>query len=159
MSTLPTCGRQRTGCFLLALTIGLLTASCSLLESGTGDTVPEGFTRLRDTARSVIGDPVRLEHFLARSEEFEAELLDFERYANEFAGEYRSAFTDYNSSQRDLRLLSEAFRERQRTAQGRFVELHLAMAESVTESEWRSIRKQEARIIESMLNAAIEGSG
>jgi hypothetical protein len=158
MSTLPTRGRQRRGCFLLALTIGLLTASCSFLESGTGDTVPEGFTRLRDTARSVIEDPVRLEHFLARSDEFEAELLDFERYASEFAGEYRGAFTDYNSSQLDLRRLSEAFRERQRAAQRRFVELHLAMAGSVTETEWRSLRKQEARIIEGLLNAAIEGT-
>lgn len=147
------------GCFLLALTAGLLAADCSFLKSGSGDTVQDGFAKLRAAARSVVVEPDRLNLFLAHSEELEAELLEFERYARDFAAEYRHAFTDYDSDQDDLRRLSVAFRDRQRAAQQRFVALHLAMAGTVTRSEWRSIQDQEARIIESMLNAALEETG
>ena len=159
MSTLPSTRCQRLAGCLLALTIGLLTADCSFLESGSGDTLQEGFAGLRDTARSVIVDPARLDRFLAHSEALETEFLDFERYAKEFAAEYRRVFTDYDSDRSDLLRLSQAFRRQQRAAQERFVELHLAMAGSVTEREWQSIQQQEARIIESMLDAAVRETG
>ncbi len=142
-----------------ALVLSLLLASCSLLESGSGDTLEGGLAKLRETARSVVADPDRRDRFLANCRELESELLDFERYAAEFASEYRRAFTDYDSDAEDLHRLSAAFRERQRASQARFVELHLAMAAAVTGPEWQSLREQETRIIRSMLDAALKGSG
>lgn len=146
------------GC-LLALALSLLLGSCSFLGFGSGVTLAEGFSDLRETARSVIAEPGRRDRFLAHCEALESELLDFERFATEFVAGYRQAFTDHDASQDDLRRLSAAFRKRQRASQQRFVELHLAMAGAVTEREWQSLQKQEARIIESLLVAATRESG
>ena len=144
---------------LLLPALGLLLGSCSFLGFGPGVTLAEGFANLRDAARTVIADPGRRDRFLAHCEALESELVDFERYATEFAAGYRQAFTDHDVSQDELRRMSAAFRERQGASQQRFVELHLAMAGSVTEREWQTLGKQEARIIESLLNAATRGSG
>lgn len=149
----------RTADRLLLPLLSLLLGSCSFLGFGPGATPAEGFADLRDAARTVIADPGRRDRFLAHCEALESELVDFERYAAEFAAGYRQAFTDHDVGQDELRRLSAAFRERQRASQQRFVELHLAMAGSVTEREWQTLGKQEARIIESLLNAATRGSG
>ena len=149
---------QRMPRSLAGLVLSLLLASCSLLESGSGDTLEAGFADLRDTARSVVADPERRDRFLAKCRDLEAELLDFENYAAEFVTEYRRAFTDYDSNQDDLRRLSVAFRECQRVSQERFIELHLDMANAVTAHEWQTLQKQEAKIIQSMLDAALAGA-
>lgn len=144
---------------LLVPAVALLLGSCTFLGLGQGPTLAEGFADLRETAQSVIAEPARRDRFLAHCEALESELVEFQGYATEFAAGYRRAFTDHDVSQDELRRLSAAFRERQRASQQRFVELHLAMAGSVTEREWQTLRKQEARIIESLLNAATRGSG
>ena len=144
---------------LAALALSLLLGSCSFLGIGSVDTLEAGFADLREAARSVVADPERRDRFLANCRELEAELLDFESYAAEFVTEYRRAFTDYDSDKDDLRRLSAAFRERQRASQERFIELHLAMAQAVTGPEWQTLQKQEARIIQSMLDNALGGSG
>jgi len=144
---------------LLTLALTLLLGSCSLLDLGRGGTtLAEGFADLRETARSVIAEPGRRDRFLAHCEALESELLDFQSYATEFAAGYRRAFTDHDVGQDELRRLGAAFRERQRTSQKRFVELHLAMAGAVTGREWQSLQKQEAKIIESLLDAATRKS-
>jgi len=144
---------------LSALALSLLLGSCSFLGFGPRATLAEGFADLRDTARSVIAEPGRRDRFLIHCEALESELVDFERYVTDFAAGYRQAFSDHDVSQDDLRRLSAAFRERQQASQKRFVDLHLAMAGSVTEREWQSLQKQEARIIESLLAAATGESG
>lgn len=141
------------------LALGLLLGSCSLLETGSPVTLAEGFAELRETAQVVIAEPGRRDHFIAHCQALEAELLDFERYATDFAVDYRRAFTDYDTDQDELHRLSTAFRERQRVSQQRFVVLHLAMAESVTDQEWRSLRKVEAKIVESLLDRPTGASG
>lgn len=144
---------------LVALALSVLLGSCSLLESGSGDSLEAGFAKLRDTARSVVADPERRDRFLGKCRELETELVDFERFAADFVTEYRRVFTDYDSNQDDLRRLTEAYRERQRASQERFVELHLAMARAVTGPEWQTLQKQEAKIIRSMLDNALRESG
>lgn len=144
---------------LAALALGLFLGSCSYLDFGSKEALPEGFARLRDTAHSVITDADRRDRFLAHCQALESEFVDFEQYATEFAARYREAFTDYDAGQDDLRRLSAAFRERQQASQERFVELHLAMAGAVTGREWEALGKQEARIVESLLHVATSGSG
>jgi hypothetical protein len=139
---------------ILWLALGSLFVSCTTVPPSTRDLLRTGFTELRATAVAVIGDASRRELYLEHCRRLESELLDFETYATGFVEEYRLAFTDYATDQAELELLSEAFRQRQHAMQDRFVELHLAMAGTLTKSEWRPLSKQEARIVESLMKAA-----
>lgn len=137
----------------LCLAAGLFVTSCNTLRPSTRDILRTSFTELRATAVAVIGDALRRELYLDHCRRLEAELLDFETYATGFVEEYRLAFTDYGTGQAELEALSEAFRQRQHAMQDRFVELHLAMAGTLTPEEWRPLSKQEARILESLMQA------
>jgi len=138
---------------ILFLAAGLFVTSCNTFRPSTRDILRTSFTELRATAVTVIGDAARRELYLDQTRRLEAELLDFETYASGFVEEYRLAFTDYATGQAELEVLSETFRERQHVMQNRFVELHLAMAGTLTEAEWRPLSKQETRIIEALMQA------
>jgi hypothetical protein len=143
--------------FIILSATALLLASCGFFKTSTTDILRTGFADLQVTARGVIADPARRDKYLQYSESLESELLEFERYAADFIDDYRLAFKDHGTQQAELRTLSAAFRERQREMQDRWVELHLAMAATVTAEEWQPLSKIEARIIESLL-AATPGS-
>jgi hypothetical protein len=98
-----------------------------------------------------------MERYLELAGRMEAELLEFESYASDFIGSYRKTFTDHANDQTDLAKLGASFRKRQRTAQDRFVDLHLAMANTLTRSEWAVLSKQEAAIVEQLLAPAAGG--
>ena len=133
--------------------ISLLLASCGFMKPSTADVLRAGFADLRATAQGVIADPARMDTYLQYSESLESELMDFERYAADFIVDYRLAFTDHGTGQAKLRTLSAAFRQRQSEMQDRWVELHLAMAATLTAEEWQPLSNGEARIIESLLEA------
>mgnify|MGYP001815273788 FL=1 len=141
------------------LAAGLVFVSCSTIPPSTGDILRAGFTELRATAVAAITDASRRERYLEHSRQLESEMLAFESYAAGFVDEYRLAFTDYATDAAELERLSAAFRQRQRATQDRFVELHLAMAGTLTETEWRPLSKQESKIIESLLRATPGSKG
>ena len=140
---------------MLAAALFLGSSTCTQIPPTTADILRSGFTELRVTARAVIADRQRRDVYLQLSYEMESELQAFDDYTAAFMPEYRAAFTDYAVEARELRERGEAFRQRQRAMQDRFVELHLAMASTTTPPEWQSLSRQEAKIIESLLNAAI----
>jgi hypothetical protein len=139
---------------VLCLAAGIFFPSCSTVPPSTDDILRAGFTELRASAAAVITDAARRDLYLEHCRQLESELLAFEKYTAGFVDRYRLAFTDYAADQAELAKLSETFRQRQRTVQERFVELHLAMAGTLTETEWRPLSKQQAKIIESLLKAA-----
>jgi hypothetical protein len=147
-------GRRRVRAHAQTRTAVTQNAAADTLYHPVGHSVVAG---LQVTARGVIADPARRDKYLQYSESLESELLAFERYAADFIDDYRLAFKDHGTQQAELRTLSAAFRERQREMQDRWVELHLAMAATVTAEEWQPLSKIEARIIESLL-AATPGS-
>lgn len=133
--------------------IVLLLASCGFMKSSTANVLREAFADLRSTAQGVIADPNRRDRYLQFSESLESELMAFERYAANFVDDYRLAFTNHGADQAELRKLSATFRDQQREMQDRWVELHLAMAATLTAEEWQPLSISEARIVEGLLNA------
>jgi len=134
----------------------LLLASCLERKISAADRLEAGFAQLRSTARSVVMDPARLDTYLEHSHALESVLQSFERDATDFVEQLRSAFTDYGTEQDRLRNLTAQFRDRQRRAQQRFVELHLAMARTVTPEEWQSLSKQEQAILAALFDSTTE---
>jgi len=143
---------------LIGLLLGLLTAACSQPQPAAADILRSGFSELRSSAKAVIADPDRRETYTELSLQLESELLAFEDYAAGFIDDYRESFTNHTVSENMLRERSEAFRARQRAMQDRFVDLHLAMAATVTAQEWQLLAQGEARIIEGLLNSAQPGA-
>jgi hypothetical protein len=138
---------------VLFLAAVLLLTSCSNFQPSSRDIVRAGFTELRATAVAVIADASRRDLYLEHSRQLESELLAFETYAAGFIEDYRRAFTDYATDATELEQISAAFRQRQRATQDRFVELHLAMADTLIETEWPPLSRQEVQIIQSLLRA------
>ena len=132
----------RVLCLAGLAAVSLLLASCVERKISAADQLEAGFAQLRSTARSVVTDPARLR--------------SFERDATGFVLQLRSAFTDYDTEQDRLRNLTAEFRDRQRRAQHRFVELHLTMARTVTPEEWQSLSKQEQAILAALFDSTTE---
>ena len=132
----------RVLCLAGLAAVSLLLASCVERKISAADQLEAGFAQLRSTARSVVTDPARLR--------------SFERDATGFVQQLRSAFTDYDTEQDRLRNLTAEFRDRQRRAQHRFVELHLTMARTVTPEEWQSLSKQEQAILAALFDSTTE---
>jgi hypothetical protein len=132
----------------------LFFASCIDWKVNKVDELDAGFLKLRSVARSVVTDPARLDAYLDYSRSLESELQSFRGGATDFVDRFRGAFTDYDTEQDRLRNLTAEFRERQQQAQDRFVELHLAMAHTVTPEEWASLSKQEQELFSALFNVA-----
>jgi len=143
----------KTAGLSLALSLPLL--SCHILKPAPESILRRGFADLNAKAETVISDRARRESYLQYSRQMEAEFLDFEAHVAGFVRDYRRAFTDYDIGEQELTGVVEDFRDRQRSAQDRFVELHLAMAATVTAEEWPPLSRQEAKIIESLLDNAM----
>lgn len=132
----------------------LFFASCIDWKASKVDELDAGFLKLRSVARSVVTDPARLDAYLDYSRSLESELQSFRGGATDFVDRFQGAFTDYDTEQDRLRKLTAEFRERQQQAQDRFVELHLAMAHTVTPEEWASLSKQELELFSALFNLA-----
>ena len=132
----------------------LFFASCIDWKVNKVDELDAGFLKLRSVARSVVTDPARLDTYLDYSLSLESELQSFRGGATDFVDRFRGAFTNYDAEQDRLRKLTAEFRERQQQAQDRFVELHLAMAHTVTPEEWESLSKQERELFTQLFNLA-----
>ena len=146
----------RVLCLAGLAAVSLLLASCVERKISAADQLEAGFAQLRSTARSEVTDPARLDTYLEHSHSLESVLRSFERDATGFVQQLRSAFTDYDTEQDRLRNLTAEFHDRQRRAQHRFVELHLAMARTVTPEEWQSLSKQEQAILAALFDSTTE---
>lgn len=137
--------------------LGLLLACCGATKPSAGESLQRGFADLRTTAATTIADAERREAYLDLVGRMESELIAFEAYASEFIDEYRRAFTDHAVDQATVERLATTFRARQRDAQVRFVDLHLAMARSVSEDEWAVLSQQETAIVKRLLSGTTGG--
>ena len=142
---------------LILLALSLVLGSCGSTKPGAPEVLHTGFDKLRATAQANIADSERRDTYLRLAVNMQVELLAFEKYAAGYVEEYRRAFTDHATDAEALRQLTSEFRARQRKTQDRFVELHLAMADSVTEQEWPALSKQETAMVEQLLKAAQGG--
>ncbi|MGD8358050.1 MAG: hypothetical protein PVG42_08335 [Lysobacterales bacterium] len=138
------------------LALGILLASCRTAQPTGADILQSGFSDLRATAQSVIAEPSRRETYLRISSQLQSDLVSYQDFVVGFVERYREAFTDYRVDQTSLERLGNEFRVRQTAVQDRFVELHLAMAATVTPDEWKVLSRKEAIIIESLFKAAAE---
>ena len=86
----------------------------------------------------------------------QSDLVSYQDFVIGFVERYREAFTDYRVDETSLERLGNELRARQTAVQDRFVELHLAMAATVTPDEWKVLSRKEANIIESLFKAAAE---
>jgi hypothetical protein len=150
--------RQRPSllCSLILLSAVLL-GSCSSTKPSSADVITTGFADLRATANTAISDPLRREKFLQAIQQLETELHTFEEYARDAIGNFQAVFIDYDAGQDSLQRLSTEFYSQRKMAQDRVIDAHIAMAASVTASEWKVLAKKENRIFKDLRDAAQRG--
>ena len=114
------------------------------------------FDELRTLAGNVITDADRRDAYVRQARDLENEIENFGRYTGDFLAEYQSAFTDHSVGEARLTELTGEFRERQRSSQQRFVDLHMAMASTLTEEEFAGLARRERKLVEALRDAAAE---
>jgi hypothetical protein len=140
-------------CSLILLSAVLL-GSCSSTKPSSADVISAGFAELRATANTAISDSLRREKYLQASQRLETELRTFEEYARDAVGNFQAVFKDYDAGQDTLKRLSTEFYGQRKMAQDRVIDAHLAMAASVTASEWKVLVKKENTIFKDLRDAA-----
>lgn len=141
--------------FLVAASACLVFGSCAT-NPPPQEVLDDQFEELRIIAETVIADGDRRYAYLRHARELENAVADFGRYTGDFLAEYQSVFTDHAAGPDHLAELNAEFRERQRLAQEQFVDLHLAMASTLTDAEFARLAKRERKLVEALRDAAAE---
>ncbi len=139
----------------IASSVCLILGSCAT-EPSPPEVLGGQFDELRALAGNVITDDDRREAYVRQTRDLENEIENFGRYTGDFLAEYQSAFTDHSVGEARLTELTGEFRERQRSSQERFVDLHMAMASTLTEEEFARLARRERKLVEALRDAAAE---